>query len=101
MPLLSILLGFPNMLPILREVVDCSGHMKEGGQKDALFVGNRIAPPLQQAGPRNCYLYLFDGASNEQGAGRNFAAVMPWGTLYHASEHVLGLIFQKISDIGS
>jgi len=46
MPLINILLGLSNMRLILREVVDCIGHMSEGGQNDALFFGPRLAIAL-------------------------------------------------------
>lgn len=41
-PLLNGLIGIPNQLPVLQEVVDCTGHMAEGGKKDALFISNTI-----------------------------------------------------------
>jgi hypothetical protein len=73
--------------------------MAEGGKKDALFIGSNLLRHAEAVEPRSCFLFLLDGASNEQGAGRNLESVLPWGTVLHGSEHVVNLIFVKLAAI--
>jgi hypothetical protein len=36
-PLINVLGGVPNELPVLFEIKDCTEHMQEGGKKNRIF----------------------------------------------------------------
>jgi hypothetical protein len=58
-PLVNILTGVPNQLPVLNEIADCTEHMSEGGTKDGLFLAGLMLPHALKHGKRNFYLFFF------------------------------------------
>ena len=86
MPLINVLGGVPNELPVLFEIKDCTEHMQEGGKKDGMFIATLMKKHADSNSPRSCYLWLLDGASNEQAAGEMLVNAMPWTTKIWGSE---------------
>ena len=68
-PLINFLAGIPGGMPPLLKLTDASDHLATGGGKDALWLAHEMIPLAEEIGARNVYLWIFDGASNEQGAG--------------------------------
>jgi hypothetical protein len=80
-PFVNVLGGVPNDIPVMFEIADCTEHMQAGGKKDGLFLATLMKKYAEMHSPRNCFLWLLDGASNEQSAGSMLEAAMPWTTM--------------------
>ena len=80
-PLVNVLAGLPNVLPVMLEIADCTGHMQGGGKKDGMFLATLMQKHADKLPKRECYLYLLDGAGNEQAAGGDMLELAnPWST---------------------
>jgi hypothetical protein len=92
-PLINILAASPNNPFALLDIVDCTTHLAEGGQKDASYLANMILPHismmelLRDENNKYCKsvddLVLFDGASNVQKTGQILAINHPQITVVH------------------
>ena len=91
MPLINVLGGVPNELPVLLEIKDCTEHIQEG-KNDGMFIATLMKKHADSNSPRSCYLWLLDGASNEQAAGEMLVNAMPWTTKTWGSEHPMSKI---------
>ena len=98
-PLVNVLGGVPNALPVMLEIADCTPHMQEGGKKDGMFLASLMKKHADQHSPRSCFLWLLDGASNEQAAGDMLEAAMPWSTKVWGAEHLINKICGAICAI--
>ena len=72
------------------DIVDCTGHLSEGGDKNAEFIDEHLIRVTQKAGAEHVYLCTVDG-------GRAFKATIdmlqdefPW--LESAQELVLEVV---------
>jgi hypothetical protein len=101
-PLLNALASCVYNTAICLEIVDCSGHMEEGGKKDAKYIAGQFIPYIDacESEKKNVVdLVLFDGASNVQAAGQVLVACYPRITVLHGAEHVISLFFSDIFQI--
>jgi hypothetical protein len=81
------------------DVIDCTGHMTEGGKKDAKFIALEMLKVIHRIEKlaKNCItMIVFDGASNVQKAGNIMKMHCPSATVEHGAEHVVSLIIDKI-----
>ena len=53
------------------ELVDCQGHLADGGTKNARFICNKLLDHFKRIDPHKSIIdvIMFDGASNVQLAG--------------------------------
>ena len=70
-PLLNILVSGKNLPVAVLELVDCQGHLADGGTKNASFICNRFRDHFKRIDPHKSItdVIMFDGASNVQLAG--------------------------------
>ena len=86
----------------LLEITDCTGHMEEGGKKDAAFIARKMLPhvdAMTQKKPSVVDIFFFDGASNVQAAGNLLELSYPGATTLHGAEHVAALFFSDVAKI--
>jgi len=101
-PLLNILASGVYKPAACMEIVDCAGHMEDGGKKDGKFIANQFRPYIEQCEahtPNVVDLALFDGASNVQLAGQILSAHYPRISVVHGAEHVMSLFFNDLFKI--
>ena len=81
------------------EIVDCQGHLVDGGRNDGKFVCNRFLDHMKEIYPENklSYIVMFDGYLNVQLGGNvlkvNFAKL----TVIFGVEHTVSLFFNDVS----
>ena len=105
-PLFNILAAGVNNPFALLDIADCTGHLAEGGKKDAKYIAKVIMPLIQQIESEEDILkrksqgivdlVFFDGASNVQNAGEILKACNPRITVGHGAEHVVSLFFSDV-----
>jgi len=99
MPLLNHMAsGVYNHRAVL-DIIDCTGHMAEGGEKDATYIAENMKRNIDKHSPENAVLFAFDGASNVQKAGNMLRLWYPRSSSVHGGEHVCGLMFDDWFDI--
>jgi len=100
-PLFNVLASALNIPSAVLAVVDCSKHLAGGGKKDAEYIARCFLPHMEELDPFHSRIDLFivDGASNVQKAGRVVAAVFPRVTVLHGAEHCLSLFFSDVAKI--
>ena len=88
-----------NVPPTCVTITDCSGHIGEGGKKDAPFIAALMEDAVLKYDPQKLYTDLFyvDGASNVSKAGRVLEAKFPRAYALHGGEHVVSLFFDDLS----
>lgn len=82
------------------DIHDCSGHLTNGGKKDAAYIATELfLPRIKEIDPGglNTDIVFFDGASNVQKAGEILAAKFPRITVVHGAEHVVSLFFKDVA----
>ena len=92
-PFLNVMCSGAHNHKAVLDLIDCTDHMAEGGQKDATYIAREMETHIEALDPKNAVLFDFDGASNVQKAGMMLEASYPWATTTHASEHVCALMF--------
>jgi len=107
-PLLNVLAAGVNNPFALLNIADCTGHLAEGGKKDASHIATIIKPLIANLEgevdehDRKCTgivdLVFFDGASNVQNAGELLRVKYPRITVGHGAEHVVSLFFKDVYD---
>ena len=99
MPLINTLAMCSNVPPTCVTITDCSGHIGEGGKKDAPFIAALMEDAVLKYDPQKLYtdLFYFDGASNVAKAGRVLEAKFPRAYALHGGEHVVSLFFDDLS----
>ena len=67
-PLLNILVSGNNFPVAVLELVDCQGHLADGGKKKGIFICNRFLDHFKRIDPHKSItdVIMFDGASNVQ-----------------------------------
>ncbi len=97
-PLLNILVGGVHEPQGLLDIVDCTGHMAEGGTKNATYVAHQFLPFMRKLDPQknrfDCV--AFDGARNVQLAGELIEKHFPMVTTVHGAEHSATLFFDDV-----
>ena len=68
-PLLNVLVSGAYNHSAVMDIIDCTDHMAEGGEKDATYVAECMKPTIDAVGAENAVLFAFDGAYNVQKAG--------------------------------
>ena len=103
MPLVNILCSDAYNPTATLGIVDCTGHMSQGGKKDAEYIASLFFPHIEQLDPNKLRtdLILFDGASNVQKAGSIIEAKYPRTTCLAGAEHVMSLFFSDIAKHGT
>ena len=73
------------------ELVDCQGHLADGGTKNATFICNRFLDHFKIIDPRKSIIdvIMFDGASNVQLAGELLQIRYPKITVMRGVEHTV------------
>jgi hypothetical protein len=101
MPLVNILGSGAHLTTAVLDIVDCTGHMAEGGKKDAAYLAGLCFPHLEKLDPEQKLLdlILFDGASNVQKAGQIIEAKYERATVLQGAEHVVSLFFGDIAKV--
>ena len=99
MPLINTLAMCSNVPPTCVAITDCSGHICEGGKKDASFIAALMEDTVLKYDPEKLYtdVFYFDGASNVAKAGRVLEAKFPRSYALHGGEHVVSLFFDDLS----
>ena len=96
LPLVNLLASSGTCPSALLEIVDCTKHMSEGGIKSAEYIAGLMEPHVEKLGKDHVDLFLFDGASNVQKAGKLMAIHHPRTTCVHAAEHLISLFLGDI-----
>ena len=70
-PLLNILVSGKNLPVAVLELVDCQGHLADGGENNGIFICNIFLEHIRKIDPHKSItdFFMFDGASNFQLAG--------------------------------
>ncbi len=89
--------------PAVISICNGTGHMVEGGKKDAEFIMNFFKEKVDEFDPPKVYTdsFFFDGAANVQKAGQILCAHFPRAMCFHGGEHVLSLFFSDLSRLGA
>ena len=95
MPLLNCMASGAHNHKAVLDIIDCTGHMAEGGEKDATYVAEQMRTKINEISPENVVLFAFDGASNVQKAGQMLELWYPRSSTIHAGEHVGALMFKS------
>lgn len=98
-PLLNILASSVHLPVACLRIADCTGHLEEGGKKDAGFIAELFLEhitEMEKVSPKSTDLVIFDGASNVQKAGRLIEATFPHASVLHGAEHVLALFYRDV-----
>ena len=83
------------------ELVDCQGHLSDGGTNNASFICNRFLDHFKRIDPHKSIIdvIMFDGASNDQLAGELLQIRYPKITVMRGVEHTVSLFFNDVSKI--
>ena len=81
------------------ELVDCQGHLADGGTKNATFICNRFLDHFKRIDPHTSIIdvIMFDVASNVQLAGELLQIRYPKITVMRGVEHTVSLFFNDVS----
>ena len=96
LPLVNLLASSGTCPSALLEIVDCTKHMSQGGIKSAEYIAGLMEPHVEKLGRDYVDLFLFDGGSNVQKAGKLMAIHHPRTTCVHAAEHLISLFLGDI-----
>ena len=99
MPFINVLCTNGVTPPIVVGIHDCSNHMAAGGKKDAEYIAKLMERHVEavEKDKKNTDLFVFDGASNVQKAGKVLATLMPRATVLQGGEHVISLFFSDLA----
>ena len=100
-PLFNILVSGKNIPVAVLELVDCQGHLSDGGTKNATFICNRFLDHFKIIDPHKSIIdvIMFDGASNVQLAGELLQIRYPKISVVRGVEHTFSLFFNDFSKI--
>ena len=92
-PLLSILVSGKNLPVAVLELVDCQGHLADGGENNGIFICNRFIDHIKRIYPHKSIIdvIMFDGASNVQLAGELLQIRYPKITVMRGVEYTVSL----------
>jgi hypothetical protein len=92
-PLINVLGLCADTPPTCVAIKDCSGHMSEGGKKDAEYIAEMMEDIIvpYDTDKTKSIIFWFDGASNVQKAGRILQAKFQRSYSLHGGEHVVSL----------
>ena len=85
------------------DIVNCTGHCREGKKRDSPYIANFFLPiikDLDKSNPKGksnvgiVELVMFDGATNVHSSPKIMAMRYPLITVLHGTEHVVSLIFK-------
>ena len=101
MALFNVMVLNGNSYPVVAAIKDCSGHLSEGGKKDALFIADVFTKLLLDFDreKNRVDIFYFDGASNVQKADDLLGVRFPRTVTYHGGEHVVALWFSDLAKI--
>lgn len=101
MPLINILGLCADTPPTCVGIEDCSGHMSQGGKKDAVYIASLLEEVVLPYDPDRLRttIFWFDGAGNVQKAGRILEVLFPRAYSLHGGEHVISLFFSDIAKL--
>ena len=101
MPLINCLAICGSHSPTVLSIHDCTSHLETGGKKDAPYIAGIFDDHIQELDVSNTCtdIFMFDGASNVQKAGRLLEAKYPRAMTFHGGEHVSALFFFDISQL--
>ncbi len=99
---IALAAGVNNLLALLG-IAGCTHHLARRGNKDARYIANIAMPLIKQMEleldvhnkkcPGTVDLVFFDGASNDQNAGKILKAFNPRITVGHGAKHLVSLFF--------
>ena len=119
-PLINFLVHVPGKGVTLMEVTDCTGHMGEGGTKDALYVivwffvvveldacnnalliaccdryvAHRMKKVIEKIGAKTILLVVIDGGSDWTATQQMIQEFFPWISFMHCLSHEVSLILK-------
>jgi hypothetical protein len=98
-PLVNVLGSGVHLPNAVLEIHDCTGHMTEGGKKDAEYLFKLVMKHMKKLDPHHQLidLLVFDGGSNFQKCGKMVEEVCPMVTTIHGGEHIMSLGFSDIA----
>ena len=101
MPLINILGLCADTPPTCVAIEDCTGHMTQGGKKDAVYIASLLEEVILPYDPdrTRTTIFWFDGAGNVQKAGRILEVMFPRAYSLHGGEHVISLFFSDIAKL--
>ena len=84
---------------VVLELVDCQGHLADGGEKNASFICNRLIDHFKIIDHHKSIIdvIMFDGDSNVQLAGELLQIRYPKMTVMRWVEHTVSLFFNDVS----
>jgi hypothetical protein len=99
MPLINTFAMCSNVPPTCVTITDCSGHIYEGGKKDASFIAAVMEDTVLKYDPQKLStdVFYFDGASNVAKARHVLEAKFPRSYALHGGEHVVSLFYDDLS----
>lgn len=97
-PLTNLMASGVHEPAALLDVVDSTGHMAQGGMKDARYLSQKFLLEMIKLDPNKRFIDLvtFDGAKNVQNAGEIMVKAYPRATVTHGAEHACSLFFTDI-----
>jgi hypothetical protein len=83
------------------EIPECTGHIENGGKKDARFIADLFLKHMAKMYPTKTLIgcVFFDGTSNVHNAGAIIRVTYPRVITLHGAEHVTALFFKDISKL--
>ena len=96
-----MLVSGKNLPVAVLELVDCQGHLADGGINNGTFISNIFLDNFKRIGPHKSItdVIMFDGASNVQLAGELLKIHYPKITVMRVVEHTFSLFFNDVSKI--
>jgi hypothetical protein len=81
-PLVNVLAGLPNVLPVMLEIADCTGHMQGGGKKNGMFIATLMQKirrsSLRSSRRCRCTVCLHARRRNSIWASTSMASSWTW-----------------------
>jgi hypothetical protein len=97
MPLMNIIASCTDTHPITISIHDCTNHMQEGGEKDAMYGAGLFEDKVREYNTNNTFtnVFSFDGMPNVHKAGEILVARFPHSFCFHWGEHAVLLFFSS------
>ena len=100
-PLLNILAGGFYLTVLVQKILDCTGRITGGHNKDAKFFAKSFFDPINDLDPEKYFvdLHMFDGASVCRTVKKIFKVVYPMLSCIVVSEHICHNLFKGLASI--
>ena len=98
-PLLNLLVSGKKISVFVLELVDCQGHLADGGGKNGTLICNRFLDHFKRIDPHKSItdVIMFDRSSNVQLAGEFLKIHYPKITVMRGVEHTVSFFYNDVT----